>query len=399
MPEKRNQIIIIIGAGASGLMAAISAAEHGADVLVLEHMKSAGNKLLLTGAGRCNYTNTDVCTRHYHSLEETLRLLTEADSQNQDNALERFVSAVLAAFSCDDCIDAFRRLGIEPEIRHYRFDETGYVYPKDQDARGVKAALLKRAEELGVRFCFCAKLALVRFMSGGAEKRWEVQYHAPENGHTAAYKVNCDAVILAAGSNAYPVTGSDSSLYPFLKDLGLKFHSFLPALCALYSKDELLREWKGVRADGTVTLVIGTKAGRKLSLSESGEIQLNEHSLSGIPVMQLSAVASAALKTGLPISLKTDIEMKDKPGLHHVFEIHRTAGFDRAQCCAGGISLSEIDPADMQCRRLPGLYVCGELLDVHGDCGGYNLHFAWACGRIAGLAAANNDNTGSTTLT
>ena len=383
--------IIIIGAGASGLMAAVSAAEHGADVLVLEHMESAGKKLLLTGAGRCNYTNTDVDARHYHSLEETSALFSDAGHEGRSGCTAaEFVSGVLRSFSCEDCIGMFRGIGIEPGIKHYRFDETGYVYPEDKNAGDVLAALLKRTNELDVKIFYGIKLSSIR---PAVDTGWEIRFHMPEHGHTVSHCERCSSVILAAGSNAYPDTGSDSSLYPFIKELGLQFQSFLPALCALYSKDGILKELKGMRKDGRATLIVSKDCAPSSEeatfiASESGEIQFNEHSISGIPVMQLSGTASAALKAGKKVFLQIDISAGDP--FHHTFAVHRTAGFERSQCCAGGIALTEIDPRDMQARKHPGLYVCGELLDIHGDCGGYNLHFAWASGRIAGLSAAGH---------
>ncbi len=363
--------IIVIGAGASGLMAAIAAAEHGAEVLVLEHMSSAGRKLLLTGNGRCNYTNTDIGPQHYYSLGEV-----PADS---------FMQVVLHAFTYDDCILFFRQLGIDPEIRHYRFDDTGYVYPSAGGSSEGFKALTARAEELGIQFSFESMLRSIVLSENGTRT---VGWHRRNGGHTEYCEGCYDAMILATGSNAYPQTGSDSSIYPFLKELGLEksFTGFYPALCALYSKDPLLSELHGKRLDGCVSVASDDGTIRR----EAGEIQFNAHSISGIPVMQLSRYVSAALRGSDTADLKIMIPGADpeKPALDHVFPIHRTAGFERAQCCTGGIRTDAVDPHTMRFLFSPGIYLCGELLDIDGDCGGYNLHFAWATGRIAGRNAA-----------
>ena len=379
--NKQRQVIVI-GAGASGLMAAITAAEHGAGVLVLEHMDSAGKKLLLTGKGRCNYTNTDVCPKHYHSLESYLA------GSDAGSAPQEFMEPVLSEFDHAACLDYFRTLGIEPEIRHYRFDHTGYVYPREGGASKVLDALMLRAELLGVRFLYGVRISTaVRTDDGSFALSW----HRSVHGHTAEEQESCDALIIATGSNAYPDTGSDSSVYSLLKELGLSADhtGFLPALCALYSKDPLLSEWKGQRVEGTVSLLID---GRETSRKERGEIQFNEHSISGIPVMQLSGLASSCLKNGRSISLSLQIPDADDPGrllMDHVFPIHRTAGFERAQCCTGGIRLHTVEPSCMESMHVRDVYFCGEILDIDGDCGGYNLHFAWASGRLAGRCAAD----------
>ena len=371
--------VIIIGAGASGLMAALSAAENGAGVLVLEHMPSAGQKLLLTGNGRCNFTNSDVSVRHYHSLSSS-----ESSGAKDREKTDAFLSEVLRQFSFSDCIQSFRSLGIEEEIRHYRFDDTGYVYPAKGGAELVLKALLKKADELGVKFIFQAKLSSITPSGNGYILGW----HVPSAGHTVFQEQYADTVILAAGSNACPKTGSDSSIYPFLKSLGLSdaFTGFYPALCALYSKDPLLSDWKGRRAEGEASLSVSEMPVR----TESGEIQFNEHSISGIPVMQLSRYAAAALKEEKPVSLTVRIPDPSggDPLMDHSFAIHRTGGFDRAQCCTGGIRPDTVDAKTMESKICPKIYICGELLDIDGDCGGYNLHFAWATGSIAGKNAA-----------
>ena len=367
-----KKAVLIIGAGASGLIAAVCAAQAGAEVTVLEHRSEAGIKLSITGNGRCNYTNTDIRPEHYHCSDPD------------------FIRTVLGSFGYEDALRFFEELGIRPEVRHYGFDESGYVYPSGMNAAGFRDVLYQEAVRLGVKFCFEMPDAEV------IEAAMEV------------VSISSSALILAAGSNAYPSTGSDSSVYPLIRRLSLEFHSFLPALCGLYSKDLLLEEWKGRRVRGKVVLeILGNpndsgaehgnagciNAGPVESYASEGEIQFTEHSISGIPVMQISRYAAIALKKGLSVKLsvsgRTAEESLNLSG-GHTFDIHRTAGFDRSQVCSGGIDVSEVDPSTMEVRRCPGVYVCGELLDVDGDCGGYNLHFAWATGRLAGISAAGS---------
>lgn len=390
--------ILVIGAGASGLMAALTAARNNAEVTVFEHKSEAGIKLALTGNGRCNYTNTDAAADKYHG----------------DEFAGGFVSKVLKHFGSEDTVRFFRELGIKPLIRHYAYDESGYVYPKDMNAVGFRDILLKAALDAGVKIYYgvepdtlrTAVRTVVETGTGAGERCgcvspgivgcdkvgnavFYVQDSALKNlvndDETYRGEVKYDSLIIATGSNAYPITGSDSSIYPVLKEAGIEMHRFLPALCALFSKDEYLKVMKGRRVKTKAELKIfpgsdEEKRSKQLCTEKyscSGEIQFNEHSISGIPVMQLSRYAAIALSRGDKVVLSID---------GHDYAIHRTAGFDRAQTCSGGVPTADIDPDTMRYKD-SNIYICGELIDVDGDCGGYNLQFAWSTGYIAGNAA------------
>lgn len=362
---------LIIGAGASGLTAAVCAARAGASVTVLEHKASPGIKLALTGNGRCNYTNTDAAPDKY-SCDDS-----------------KFISEVLDIFGYDECIDFFRGIGIEPEIRHYAYDTSGYVYPKDSNAAGFRDRLYAEAMRLGVKFEFnvpdseiCSMIIRhARTECGDGIGTANAAGASTPNAYSAADS-SLDNIIIAAGSNAYPKTGSDSSVYPALKQLGINLNRFLPALCALFSKDSRLAKMKGQRVRAEAVLKIyeleASDGDDCTKYSCSGEIQFNEHSISGIPVMQISRYASEAISKGHRTVLNV---------CGHDYEIHRTAGFDKAQVCSGGISVHEMDPHSMRYKD-SNIYFCGEIIDVDGQCGGYNLHFAWASGYIAGMSAA-----------
>ena len=389
--------ILIIGAGASGLMAALTAARNNADVTVLEHKSEAGIKLALTGNGRCNYTNTDASADKYHG----------------DTAAAAFVSEVLKHFGSEDTVQFFRELGIEPLIRHYAYDDSGYVYPKDTDARGFRDILLKAALDAGAKIYYDVEPDTIRSAAGavmggmvkdgravpapgkeGCDRAGNAGMGVRDTAletlinddETCRRVEKFDSLIIATGSNAYPATGSDSSIYPVLKEAGIEMHRFLPALCALFSKDGYLEVMKGRRVKTKAELKIFSgsdeeKSAEQLCIEKygcSGEIQFNEHSISGIPVMQLSRYAAIALVRGDKVILSID---------SHDYAIHRTAGFDRSQTCSGGVAAADIDPDTMRYKD-SNIYICGELIDVDGDCGGYNLQFAWSTGYIAGNAAS-----------
>lgn len=378
--------VLVIGAGASGLMAALTAARNNADVTVFEHKSEAGIKLALTGNGRCNYTNTDAVADKYHG----------------DEGAKVFAAKVLKHFGSEDTVRFFRELGIEPLVRHYAYDESGYVYPKDMNAVGFKDILLKAALDAGVKIyygvepdtlrtavrtvvgvgegCGCiasGKVSCDKIGNAVFDVRDSTLKTSVNDDETYRGEAKFDSLIIATGSNAYPMTGSDSSIYPVLKEAGIEMHRFLPALCALFSKDEYLKVMKGRRVKTKAELKIFSEQLCSEKYSCSGEIQFNEHSISGIPVMQLSRYAAIALSRGDKVVLSID---------GHDYAIHRTAGFDRAQTCSGGVSTADIDPATMRYKD-SNIYICGELIDVDGDCGGYNLQFAWSTGYIAGNAA------------
>ena len=170
--------IVIIGAGASGLAAAIEAARTGADVIVLEHTGEIGKKLLMTGNGRCNYTNTDMSPAHFHS---------HSDRKGT------FVQTVLSAFGWEDTVQFFRELGINPRIRHYEYDEGGYVYPASGEARAVLKALLSEAAFLNVRFfCGCRVYSVAHMKDQDGRPLFQLD--------TNQGMVRADSVIMAAGA-------------------------------------------------------------------------------------------------------------------------------------------------------------------------------------------------------
>lgn len=436
----------MVGAGASGLMAAIAAAEAGAEVTVLEHMPRAGKKLLSTGNGKCNLTNLKLSAGCYRSGDP------------------KFPMAVIGLFSVPETLLFFRRLGVVTR------DRNGYVYPASGQAQTVLDALKNRAEQLGV--WIVAECGREAFYLDGRKVYGEDFGAASENfrgvtadgGLVGARRAgggfsrflavtekgsfHADFLILSTGSMAAKNTGSDGSGYGIAKAFGHKVNTPLPALVQLRCRGSFFKALAGVRTEGRVSLYEGKKNGRFLAADE-GEIQLTEYGISGIPVFQVSRFASEALFRGRAVTAVLDFfpslsgeelrlelmrqkqflagsaaeeflngffhkklaavllkqagigkerlvdslterEISGLARLIKEFEVTVEAvnSYDQAQVCMGGVEVREIDPQTMESRLVPGLYLCGELVDVDGICGGYNLQWAWSSGYVAGCAAA-----------
>lgn len=401
--------IMVIGGGASGLMAAISAARQGAKVTLLEKNKQTGKKLLVTGNGRCNFTNRNQELSNYRSRDP-----------------ER-IEPVLREFSMEKTLEFFEELGIA--VR----DRNGYFYPNSGQAASIAEVLRLEAQRLQVKMACNTEVLSV-------EKEKE-QFLV----RTEGWNYEADAVVLACGSRAAPETGSTGDGYRFAKELGHSVIPPLPALTGLHAAEKDCGKLSGVRMDGGIRLVIDGKD----CMTEEGEIQFASYGLSGIPVFQVSRYAARALEEGkrceiyvnlwpsrskdevqnilmqkktytgnrrgtdillgvFPEKLsqvlleRSGISLKKKgtewtdtdyqklseniKGLR--FTITRCRGYEQAQVCSGGVPLTEIKGSSMESALVPGLYLAGELLDVDGACGGYNLQWAWSSGCLAGMHAA-----------
>ncbi len=468
--------VIIIGGGASGLMAAITAAERGAQVTVLEQNDRPGRKLLATGNGKCNLTNLDMDLHHYHTDEPEL------------------FQAVMGAWTEKDTIDFFRRIGLDMH------DRNGWVYPATDQASSVLSLLLMTARENGVKIKTREHVAEIRinharFRDTANEKksqpasvqkaqRVKEQNQASacpdtkthistkrENGTeirqyrfevlTDTWHYDADSVIIACGCPASAVTGSCDDLIRLTAQMGIPCRAFLPALVPLRVKDKGSSAWAGVRAHARVTLL----ADGQEAASDTGEVQLTQNGISGIPVFQVSRSAVHALQSGkktvaelnfipdltdaetaesllnkhrsnpgrriadlltgmLPdriiplfkkeiqtaqnlldeaddlkknVDLKgdnADVYLRDSVFLplaakirHYRVEIAGASSLKQAQTCSGGVPFSELTEK-LENRKIPGVFFTGETVDVDGECGGYNLQWAWASGHTAGQAAA-----------
>ena len=401
--------VIVIGAGASGLIAAIYAKSKGNNVILLEKNEICGKKILATGNGRCNFWNEDQRLEHYRSsnFEKIEKII---NNKNREEILK-----------------FFEKIGIEPKIKN------GYYYPNSNQAISIKKALELEAQKQNV---------IIKIDSEVVDLKKEKDDFKVilKNGQ----EIISNSVILATGSKAAPKTGSDGIGYQICKKFNHTIIKPLPALVQLKADGKFLKDWEGIRTDVLVKLYENDK---KIG-EEIGEIQLTNYGISGICVFNLSGRVSRGLNdnkketvkinflNSLNINLPKDfIEWMNKRNLlvkdRSIFELLEgvlnyklvnvllkkskinnnmkweelslsskndlsenitsfkleiigTNSFDKAQVCSGGIPLNEIDVNDMQSLKVKGLYIIGELLDVDGDCGGYNLEWAWITGMIAG---------------
>lgn len=409
----------IIGGGAAGLCAAIFAARNiralageGAPVrvILLEKNPRVGKKLLATGNGRCNLTNTDLRLHHFHGAQPEL------------------AADILSQFGTQQILDFFGGLGLL-----FTTTPEGLVYPRSLQAGSVLDALRVEAARLGIETLCGLEI------KSAAQEAGQFVISAP------GYQIRADALIIATGSAA---SGGSAAGLSLLKVFGHKIVPFYPALCALRCQAPELRTAAGMRARAGVTLRIGGRAVR----AESGEVQFSDSALSGIVVMQLSGGASRHFCTGgnQPVELVLDLmeEFSSQEVREMLFERRgilahlpaedflcgalnkrvalaalKAAGIERlsrpvgtlgneecqrlctvlkgwrfaitgtappaqAQVCGGGAALSGFDTHTLASRHIRGLYAAGEALDLYGDCGGYNLSWAWASGAAAGTAAA-----------
>ena len=402
------QNIVIIGGGASGLVAAITAAKKGKQVLLLEKNNICGKKILVTGNGRCNYFNEEQNINHYRS-------------ENKEK-LEK----IITKSNIDKVLNFFTKLGIEPKIRN------GYYYPFSNQATSIQNALISELKNLNVE----------------VKNNIEVKKILKEKNlfkiHTDKETFETEKVILATGSKASPKTGSDGIGYTICKEFGHKIIKPLPALVQLRGNEKYFKDWNGIRAEVLIELYEDYE---KIA-EEIGEIQLTDYGISGICVMNLSGRVARGLnknknekvkinflnglniykkeqcydfinKRNTLLSNRTIVELlegilnyklinvllkksniSNNKKWNDLSEIEKellvsniieleinildTNSFDKSQICSGGIALDEINIGTMESNIVNGLYITGELLDVDGDCGGYNLTWAWLSGIIAG---------------
>lgn len=404
--------IIVIGGGASGLMAAITAAREGAHVTLLEAMEKPGKKLLMTGNGRCNLTNLDFSRADcYRSSENS------------------FWQQVLPQFDYQQTMAFFEEIGLFLQERN------GGIYPLTDQAASVVDRLILEIQKLPIKLKCREKVRNIQ----RTQNLWQV--------FTETWHYEGDAVILATGSKAVPITGSDGSGYELAKAAGHTVQTPFPALVPLKCRESFVKKLAGLRSRSVVTMTIVSKDQKtKACYSEAGELQWTEYGISGIVVFQLSRYASYALQQGDQVKISIDclpsvsedqllsrlsshteeslsdalvgilpkkmipvildlcqsknLSAKSDPAklkeiCHTIKHLHLTVtgtrSFDQAQVCAGGVSVSEINPDTMESRICPGLYFTGELIDVDGICGGYNLQWAWATGYLAGKSSARKE--------
>lgn len=387
--------IIVIGGGASGIVASIFAKRDNNEVIVLEKNSKCLKKLLITGNGKCNYFNDDFSFEHYYSNSNDLSFINDSNKKR--------------------VLDFFSSIGVVPRIRN------GYYYPNSNQSYSVHNSLLKEASLRGVVIKNDVRVLNI-------VKKNDSFIVSTNNGDFI-----CDKVIISTGGKSYPKTGSEGDGYLFGKSLGHKIVPVVPSLVGLVSNDKFIKSLSGVRCDACVSL--GSK-------SEIGEVQFTDYGLSGICIFNLSNIASrlgncsvkinflynfvddydsfcklfdevnsnvcgrsicellegylnynivnVILKmSGIDFSCSwNDLGNKKRILFDNLVsfnvDIVGTRGFDVAQVSLGGISLDDIDINTFESKVVSGLYFTGEVVDVTGDCGGYNLGFAFLSGMIAG---------------
>jgi len=401
-----NKEIIVVGGGASGILAAIVAARNGAHVTILERNVRIGKKILATGNGRCNYTNTLTTQRDYNHPE--------------------FVADALDIFSPETALTFFTQLGISPKI-----EDEGKTYPLSEQASSILDVLMYELNHLNVDI-----ITNVHVQNINKNKNNFTVLLADQTQYKA------DKVILCTGGKAMPSSGSDGLGYPIARKLGHHVTTIFPALVKLKLDYPYLKQMDGVKISSIVQLVHQNRVIKE----EKGDILFTSYGISGPTILQLSRKANELvlkhetvyINVILVNSLSKDevyqrfSESKDKPvdfsliglinkklisavlkeakiekqntlvselkdqEIDHIvnllfswkFVVTGSKGFEDAQVTAGGIDINEIDSKTMESKLISGLYIAGEVMDIDGPCGGYNLQWAWSSAYVAGLNAS-----------
>lgn len=400
--------VLVIGGGASGMMAALTAAEDPNNkVTLLERQNRVGRKLLATGNGRCNLSNIHADISHYHGNDPA------------------FVRKAFEAFSVEDTLSYFRTLGLLTVT-----EPSGKVYPFSDQANSVVDVLRFALEQRGVDVrCGCEVLSIGKKARGYQAKTADESFFG-------------DKLILACGGSAGSKLGGTDWGYKLLASMGHSVTHLRPSLVQIKTDTAVTKSLKGVRADAGITL---KQNGQVVAVNE-GEVQFTDFGISGPAIFEISRQAEAngllLLDLMQPLTeeeLLSDLIQRrncspDLPGeelltglLHNrlgkvilkVSSIHlpeltkeytdndltriaRTIkffpmtvtgvmGLEQAQVTAGGVPTSEFRPDTLESRMNPGLFATGEVLDIDGDCGGYNLQWAWSSGRLAGKLGKTGD--------
>lgn len=382
--------VVIVGGGASSMVASILLSQRN-DVIILEKNNDLGKKLLITGSGRCNYYNDDMNISHFHS---------------DSNDLERLIK------DRKKVLTFFNKLGIIPKVIN------GYYYPISNTSYSIFNTLKNEINKRNIKVV----------------TNYEVkEIKKDNNSFIINNDIKCDKLILATGGKTYPKTGSTGDGYKFLKDFNLKLIDLSPSLISLESDIKYAKKWSGIRSNAKLSLYENDK----LVKEEIGEILLTDYGISGICTFNLSRYVSKGIKENkeeIIINFVDFLNIKNKGEFinyldkrykelnlnktYELFEgfmnyklvnillgsykdknwnklkrnekdeiatlfyelkinITNVRSFEKAQITSGGLSLDEIDLNTMEVKKVKDLYVIGELLDVDGDCGGYNLTFAF----------------------
>ncbi len=393
--------VIVIGGGASGIIAAIKASEV-SDVTIIEGNSKIGKKILVTGNGRSNFWNESISERNYN--EESHEFLK--DILPIKNEVYNFLT---------------NSLGITPT------NKNGYLYPRSKTASSITTVLEKRIKRNNIEVIYDLKVTKITTENNN------IKIELSDN-----TTMTCDKLIIATGGKAASKTGSDGSGYNLLKALDIEITPVLPALVPLIINDKTRLDWSGVRTDAKLSVY----ENNKIIKEELGELQLTNTGISGIVTFNISGLITSLLETkkqfevyidflpeiedistfleeknknANPESIEelletminykllnsllsnchinknqkwTELSQEDKKEListlkKYKINISRTEDFEKAQVTRGGVCLNEIT-SNFSLKKYPKIKVIGEILNVDGICGGYNLAFAFMSGYIAG---------------
>ena len=421
--------LFIIGAGAAGLMAAVTARDQGIDTAIIDSNDRIGKKILTTGNGRCNITNESTAT----GTDEAVALSRKYHSNQAGFPLH-----VLQQFGIRQTIDFFTSLGL-PLVSL----EDGRMYPMSLQAASVPGVFQLALEDRNVPIYFKNKVLDVTISTEHPRFTITCQTETEEQViYTSEY------LFLCAGGLTAPKTGTDGSGYTLVQRLGHTLIEPVPGIVQLKLEYPYLKELSGIKFEGWAHIIVNGEVIR----SEYGEILFTDYGISGPPILQLSRKAAYNLGRGesvtlsvelmpdrteeeiveflethwgifghrtvadsligiinkklIPVLLKEagidqqhhllcqDLSWKTKKILYRImkrweFNVSDTNSFTNAQTTAGGIDTTELTEGTLESKLVPGLYLAGEVMDVDGDCGGYNLQWAWSSGYVAAMALAD----------
>lgn len=416
--------LIVTGGGAAGMLAALTAAEKGCSVVLLEKNEKLGKKIYITGKGRCNYTNA--CDFNTFTANVVSN--------------PKFMYSSVRAFMPEDMTALLENAGCRTKV-----ERGNRAFPLSDHASDITAALQRRLKALGVRTELNTEVVdISRTEHEDGGYGFTVEARDTRNGKRALY--GADKVIVATGGLSYPSTGSTGDGYRFAENFGIGTVPCCPALVPLDAAEDDCGSLQGVSLKN-VSVSLYQENGKRICESEPGEMLFTHFGLSGPLILSASSLAAVYLEQGarlrLEIDLKPalsdeqldarvlrdfeaslnsniqnalgrllisslrpvilarcgidpdkkvrDITRKERQSLiheikHFAFTITGTRGYNEAIITHGGVSVKEIDPKTMESKKLRGLYFAGEVLDVDAYTGGFNLQIAWSTGRAAGSA-------------
>lgn len=407
--------LIVVGGGASGLTAAIIAKDFGVDVAIVEGTDRIGKKILATGNGRCNISNSRIAYPY-----------TTYHSENND-----FFVEALNNLTVEDTKNLFLSLGLPlTEL------ENGKMYPKSLQASSVVDVFRMALEDRQIPLYTNCKINSI-----SKKKKFNLLTNNEEYDG-----FSCQKLILSCGGKSAVKTGSDGSGYKLAKSLGHSITNTVPGIVQLKLDYPYLKAISGVKFDGCVSILVNDEVVR----TETGEVLFTDYGISGPPILQLSYYAAKALSNKSKVTIRVDmLPDESKEDVENFFSSHfsmfgyreissaligtihkkliptllkdsgindihlpcsnvewkhisnliskfkkwefnciDTNGFNNAQVTVGGVNTRDVNNLTLESKLVDNLYFCGEILDVHGDCGGFNLQWAWSSGYLAGKCAA-----------